>query len=482
VTVVDKIRWQALQSGVSPALSLPGKGRYLVSYIRLVGYVDNASARLAAEGLKAGDVLGLQVRDSLLHIVLTLAAEQLGLSTVSLPNEVPVVELPLAAIICDHQPVSTGIRFIQADHQWLAGATFDNAKNYCGNDNTIRRILLTSGSTGRKKAIALTDRMVEERVNSYKYVFGPRFSLQRRILCCMGFGSSLGYLFLMYALQNGCMYCIPDTSIAVTAHKAAVNNVGAIIASPGTFADLWGYFHDDGKNLPQLQLVLTAGSQLSEQLATRIRRDICTDLVIFYGTTETGVVASAQAEMLDLGIGEVGFLAPGIELETREENGNVISDAPGRICIRSSANATAYINDAEESELKFQDGWFFPGDIGAVDSGRILSMKGRETGVVNLGGHKTTIESIEKVWAEAPSVVEAAAVLETNELGLDQVAATVITTEGWTEAGFLEYVKAHIDRPCWPSRVISLKSMPRLPNGKLDRAALHGLALNRSMQ
>lgn len=474
MAAIERIRWQALQSGASPALSLPGRERHLVSYLRLLAYIDSATERLATAGLPAGTIVGLQVEDSLLHVVFTLALEQLGLATVSLPPGPPPSQLPLGAIISERLVANAPCRNILVDLRWLQGAvSHHRAIDRKPAADAICRVLLTSGSTGQPKAVALTHAMIEERVSSYSFVFGPNFARQSRILCCMGFGSSLGYLFMLYALEQGCMFCIPDTSIDVTCRKLALYNMQTIVASPSTLAEMWNYFHTDGGNFPQVELVLTAGSFLPVPLSENIRRDICTDLVTFYGTTETGVIASARVEALDLKLGEVGFVAPGMAVEiTNLKDGTRTADGAGRIRIRCSANATGYLGDHEETREKFDGGWFYPGDLGTMADDRILMIKGRETGIVNLGGHKTTIEAIEGTLLQSPSVLDAGAVVAPDELGLDRVTAVLVPAKNWTEPGFWSYCKQVIDRPLWPIRVTQLPTLPRLPNGKLDRAAL----------
>jgi acyl-coenzyme A synthetase/AMP-(fatty) acid ligase len=473
VAAIDRIRWQALQCAVSPALSLPGRERRLVSYVRLILAIDAVTERLRAAALPPGAIVGLQLQDSLLHVVVTLALEQLGLASVALPARGLPEQFELAAIVSENAIQGAPCRTFQVDHRWMQGGTLrhDNPDPQPAPD-AICRIILTSGTTGRPKAVAFTYAMIEERMNSYRYAFGPKFARQSRLLCCMGFGASLGYLFMHYALEQGCMFCIPDQSIDVTCRKLALYGMDTLIASPSTLAEMLNYFGTEG-TFAQIGLVLTAGSQLSTSLSERIRRDICNELVVFYGTTEAGVIASAHVDALDLRAGEVGYVAPGMIVDVSDlKDGTRTTQGAGRIGIRSAANATRYLGDEEESREKFSAGWFFPGDLGVFVEGGVLAIKGREAGVINLGGHKTTIETIEGHLQQSPLVRDAAAVVAPDELGIDRITAVLVTAENWSEEQFWSHCKGQVDQQLWPARVMRLSALPRLPNGKLDRAAI----------
>jgi acyl-CoA synthetase (AMP-forming)/AMP-acid ligase II len=205
---------------------------------------------------------------------------------------------------------------------------------------------------------------------------------------------------------------------------------------------------------------------------------MCNNLVTFYGTTETGVVASAPVESLDLGLGEVGFVAPGMAVEIVPlRDGAFTAEGAGRLRIRSSANASGYLGHDDETREKFDDGWFYPGDLGLIGKDDVLQIKGREAGVVNLGGHKTTIETIEGKLSQSPLVLDAAAVVAPDEFGVDRIVAALVPGVGWSEADFWRYCRQNIDRAIWPIRVTQLAALPRLPNGKLDRAGLRKAVL-----
>jgi acyl-coenzyme A synthetase/AMP-(fatty) acid ligase len=66
---------------------------------------------------------------------------------------------------------------------------------------------------------------------------------------------------------------------------------------------------------------MTAGSLVSRELATRVRDLICERLVLFYGTTETGVIASLWEPGES---GDVGIPVPGIRADIIGPDGHPV--------------------------------------------------------------------------------------------------------------------------------------------------------------
>jgi acyl-coenzyme A synthetase/AMP-(fatty) acid ligase len=475
LSVAERVAWIAQRAGLRPALLLPGQTNNLVSYVRLAQFIDAAASRLRAESLRSGQTVALLFDDSLLHIVLLLAAERLGIATVSVSARQAHLPLGYEALLTDVTGVGIpSRRIISVDRTWttekpqVAPPVVSELA-----ENLPCRILLTSGSTGEPKAVELTYGMVDARLRSYEHVFGPDFPLGERTLCCMGLGTSVGYLLLLYTLQRGGLFCVPDRSIDITFRKLALYDLSTIVASTSSLLEMVAYVESAGGGFSQIKLVLTAGSLLSNKLAKLVRRRLCPNLVTFYGSTEAGVVASSHADVLELQAGEVGAIVPGMIVEVQPVADELLP--AGRIRIRGAANARGYIGAIEDAHSSIRDGWFYPGDLGWISPDGILAIKGRETDIVNLGGHKTTLQTIESELAQCPGVAAAAAVIEEESFGIGQVVAVLVTQETWSEDRFRAYCKERVSRPYWPSRLVETSHLPLLPSGKIDRAAVRHL-------
>mgnify|MGYP003352599249 FL=1 len=105
----------------------------------------------------------------------------------------------------------------------------------------------------------------------------------------------------------------------------------------------------------------------------------------------------------------------------------------------------------------------------------LLSIRGRDNNVVNLGGAKTTLELMEAKYFSAPGVGDVAVVLCRDASGIDRAVAVVAPGEKWSEAAFWSYCHGHVSREFWPVRVVTVDRIPRGQGGKVDRPAVRAL-------
>ena len=77
-----------------------------------------------------------------------------------------------------------------------------------------------------------------------------------------------------------------------------------------------------------LRALQIGGGLLSATLARRLQAEFCHKIVCRYGSTETGIVAYADAKALTAHDGAVGFVAPWARVEVLDESGAPL--APGQ--------------------------------------------------------------------------------------------------------------------------------------------------------
>ncbi len=219
-------------------------------------------------------------------------------------------------------------------------------------------------------------------------------------------------------------------------------------------------------------------------------------LLTTYGLTETASQVTTQPLGLrphvDLG---AGVPLPGVEVAIRG----------GRVAVRGPTLATGYAiggvapasprgPDGAASSASCQapqglpgafeplpldaEGWFHTGDLGHLDSLGRLHVHGRADRVIVTGGEKVAPERVEAELLALPEVVEAAVVGRPDpEWGLCVVAYVVWSGAplplGEARARLAGRLAAHE----LPRELRAIERLPRLPNGKLDRRGLDGLAL-----
>ena len=450
---------------------LPYPSQEVVTYGRLDHYLNNACRNLRAIGIVPGTVYGILVKDPLLQLVLSLALEELGTGSMALRDLNIPASWPFIAILRDREVGDTPRRTVPVDPSWLDGdgkpSGVVETRGRSGDD--ICRIALTSGSTGVPKGVVFTRAAWERRIGYYNYICGPFGLLSRTMSCIVG----SEYRYCIYALSRGAMYCFPDPSVESTAKKIAQYKIQYLAASATTLGNIVVSPHADRKSFSSIELVRTGGSHLPRKLFERVREVICPRVMCSYGTSETGTIATGWAESLDLEGGEVGFIAPGTEIEIVDpETRQPVASGSGALRVRSPTVASGYFGG--DPTNAFSGGAFYTNDIGSIVDGRIM-LEGRSKNVVNLGGDKATIERIELHYSKAPGISELAAVPVRDALGVTKIVAVVVPNAQWSEPKVWEHVKQNLPRTFWPLKFVVTQQLPRGGNGKVDRARLETL-------
>ena len=246
--------------------------------------------------------------------------------------------------------------------------------------------------------------------------------------------------------------------------SAGATTLGTILAGTPT----------NRKAFASLELIMTAGSHLPRKLYERVRETMSQRVINCYGTTETGAIATAWADMLDLDGGEVGFVVPGTEVEAVDPDTRLpIARGSGTLRIRSSVMASGYFGG--DPARGFDGGAFYTNDLGSVAPDGRVTLQGRSSNVVNLGGDKATIERIELHYAKAPGITDLAAVPVRDGFGITRLVAIVVPNDQWSEQKAWEHFRANLPRNFWPTKLIVVLGLPRGGNGKVDRARLEPL-------
>src|SRR6185503_11390201 len=158
----------------------------------------------------------------------------------------------------------------------------------------VCRIAFTSGSTGKPKPVVLTSRMLAERTTNQNRAFGEVFEQATRRLCCVGLATVFGYRILMRTLAEGGLFCFPDSDIPRSARRIAMYGIQALMGSPLQLAQFAAHGEQCPDSFPSLKLIACVGSRLSPVLAEQLRRHVCPQLMISYGSSEVGIAAAGS--------------------------------------------------------------------------------------------------------------------------------------------------------------------------------------------
>ncbi len=159
----------------------------------------------------------------------------------------------------------------------------------------------------------------------------------------------------------------------------------------------------------------------------------------------------------------------------------VRTDPDGRIQIEGPVLAHGY-RSAKKDEL-FSAGAFTTADLGELADDGMLTVIGRVDEVVISGGVNVPLLAAESAVAGHPRVKEAACV-GVPDATWGQRVVTVVVPRDPAQPPTLASVRAHVSRKApaafAPYDIVVVDELPHLPSGKVDRAALAGVAAARA--
>ncbi|MGE0724418.1 MAG: class I adenylate-forming enzyme family protein [Alphaproteobacteria bacterium] len=466
-------RWARAQPA-APAFIADGA---VMDFARLQAEIEGMAAALLARGVRPSVPAGLVLHSTPRHFIAMLALFRLGAPLVALapvepPDERRAILDRAAAPLCLGLAADAvdGIPHLAIDRLSAPGDAA-GLPPPPGLD-TVAHFARSSGtSRGVAKMVATTFghmRANDGRMRS-RYPIGPG----ERYLLLSPLASFFGRQHARMVLAAGAGVIFPADAGPPAAVRATALRHGATMTAliPAMVRDLLGAAGADPV-LPGMRLWVGA-APLSAPERLAVMRQLTPRLHVGYGTTEVGGIALADPDDLAVDIETVGRAYPMIEAEAVDDALRPVPTGEiGVLRYRSDEFQTAYIDDVPGASSRFQDGWFYPGDAGAIDAAGRIRLVGRSDDFINVGGRKIHPGDIERVIAGHPLVVEVAVVpIASAREGQVPVAAIVVRAP-LDAAEVLAHCRAALPPRLLPRRVVTMDALPRNLAGKVDRAAV----------
>jgi acyl-CoA synthetase (AMP-forming)/AMP-acid ligase II len=348
--------------------------------------------------------------------------------------------------------------------------------------------LFTSGSTGRQKGVMVKESDLLKRATTE----AAWFELQPsdRLLSILPLSFDVGLNQLMSALIAGACVVVQDSWFPRDILRTiAGQKITGISAVPAIWRDFLttGLIGELSKSQCSLRYITISGGSLSASEQRRFRESIG-NIGVFktYGQTETFRSASLRPEEFEAKESSVGRAYPGTQVLILDDAEQPCGPGEvGEIVHTGVGMMEGYLGGTSHS-AKFRmlpdalggKAAVFTGDYGYLDDEGYLFLKGRRDGMLKIAGNRVYPEEVAHEFHALPGVrdVEVVAVHRENEdprlfafvVAEDPVSATA---EAIRQAA-VRSLPGHLT----PSKIVFLKTIPRLSNGKPDQEALKASA------
>jgi acyl-coenzyme A synthetase/AMP-(fatty) acid ligase len=154
----------------------------------------------------------------------------------------------------------------------------------------------------------------------------------------------------------------------------------------------------------------------------------------------------------------------------------------GKLRVRGT-EGKGFAGDTEpQGDERFRDGWYYPGDLAAIDEEGYIFLKGRSVDVIFRNGMELFAQDIEEVIAVHPSVAEVAVVGVPRSGSSEELVAIVVPNGQAQHDALAEHCRTKLPSERWPDRVFYAQSLPRSPGGKIDRSQIKQAAMTEAQR
>lgn len=457
--------------------------------------LDQASDRLAGylAGClpAAGEVprVGVCVRRSLDTLVALLAVLKAGAAYVPLDPCHPAERLQYiledagVAALISNLPEARGwfdghARLIDPDRDAVAIAAAGAAAPRQRSADDPAYLIYTSGSTGRPKGVEIGHRALVNFLHSMARQ--PGLAEEDRFLAVTTVAFDISGLELYLPLLTGARLIIADDEEGSDGFRllSLIRNQG-VTAMQATPAGWQLLLEADFVPGPGFK-ALVGGEALPRQLADRLLQGGA-ELWNMYGPTETTIWSSCRRVQADGAAIGVGGPIDNTRFHILDGHDQPVPiGVPGQLHIGGDGVAHGYHLRPELTAERFiRDPFaagrlYRTGDLARLLPGGEVRVLGRMDFQVKLRGYRIELGEIEaRLLAVAPLAAAAASVRE-DVPGVRRLVAYLVPLPGSTldTAAIAEALARSLPDYMIPTAWVSLDDLPRLANGKLDRAAL----------
>ena len=351
-------------------------------------------------------------------------------------------------------------------------------------------ILYTSGSTGSPKGVVLSHQnMITGAYSVAEYLNN---SSQDRILAVLPLSFDYGLSQLTTAFLVGASVTLMDYLLPRDILKAiAKDRITGLAAVPPIWNQLISLQWPEGIR-EHLRYITNSGGAMPVN-TTRALRELIPDTQIFlmYGLTEAFRSTYLPPDQVDIKPESMGKAIPNAEVKVVRDDGTECAPGEaGELVHRGSLVAMGYWNDPEKTQQRFKpvpqqmtelpltELAVWSGDQVKKDEDGYLYFVSRKDEMIKTSGYRVSPTEVEEVLYTHDAVNEVAAIgLPHPTLG-QAIVAVVGGDREIDSREILAHCSALLPSYMVPQQIVSCSSLPKNPNGKIDRKSLTAEHLN----
>jgi cyclohexanecarboxylate-CoA ligase len=480
----------AARVSAAPAKTAIHAGDSSITYEGLERAAVALSARLAAAGIAAGDVVLLLGRNSVEAAVALLACFHRGAVAAPLP---PMFGAPQLTALAEQAHAKAMIAFGgEPEIEKCEGlSTLIGAVIALGPDDVLSLacerapaereprdadelalLLHSSGTTSVPKGImhsSNTLRYATEQILGRWELTAQDTNL---VVCEFGFVGSLVFGYLTTLLSGATGVLLPRWKAEEALRLVEQHGCTYVLYMPTHGADIIRAGRESTRDGSALRVLVAPG--LSEERRIAMHEVFGRQPLADYGLSEVpGHVTHGLSEPWEKMVKTEGIPFPGTEVQILDPLGKAVAPGElGAVVVNGPSRFLGFLgNDPLTRESLTERSAYKTGDLGYLDEDGHLVYGGRSKDIIRRGGVTLVPAEIESALLRHPAVAEVAVVpLPDDRLG-ERACAAIIVEPGSTAPDLQELqdflASQGVSKYSWPESVTVFEDFPRTPSLKV---------------
>lgn len=452
---------------------------------------DGVATRLAAMGVKRGDVVGISLPSSIEYAVAYQGVVRVGAIASGMNPKLGLAETE--HIIAKSAPKVIITDALRVSDSSVAALSVDELRAAYSDkpftarptivDTDLLAIVWTSGTTGKPKG-AMFDHAC---LRAMTRAAGPLSAVGDRRLSPLPF-AHVGYMTRVWdELMHVITTIICPTPWTATGALKLIEEERVTVGQgvPAQWQMMLALPELTTTDTSSLRIVSSGAARIPPEMVDAMRDRFNSPVVVRYTSTEACVSTGTSLDDPDDVIcNTVGTPGDGVEMELRLDDGRgrVVERTDsgdtevGTVCLRSRAMMRGYWQEADlTADAIDADGWLLTGDLGFLDARGDLHLAGRSTEMYIRGGYNVYPIEVENHLGQH-DLVDRVAVTGTAAPVLGEIGVAFVVPADVSNPPTLEQLRAWSNERLAsykaPDALVLLNELPLTAMSKIDKRAL----------
>ncbi|MFM7119105.1 MAG: AMP-binding protein, partial [Gammaproteobacteria bacterium] len=298
----------------------------------------------------------------------------------------------------------------------------------CGVERSLDepyRLGFTGGTTGRPKAVTLTERGELAELSAFLTDLVPDLGTGDRFLHAAPIAHASGAFFLPALVRGAASLVMAKFDTEGFVALAAASRATMTFLVPTMLALLLEEPSLAGADLA-LRRIAYGASPIAPAVYARAERRFGPIFAQTYGQAESPMVITCLKPDEHDRVGSCGRPFTLAQVAVMDDDGRLLpSDHVGEIVVKGPQLMAHYWNRPDATAEAFRGGWLHTGDVGRMDRNGFFYLLDRKGDMLISGGYNVYPREVEDVLLAFPGVVEAAVIGLPDETWGDRVHAVV---------------------------------------------------------